>query len=636
MDCIKKWQKAISIGCLGLVGVTGCSPVQRFKAWKSQADVSYFQNYATQIEYPDVSACVEPAIVEQQRPLTIENPSEIPTWELSLSEAITYALHNSAVLRSLGGSVVDAPAGSQTTFNPALTESNPNAGVDAALSAFDSQLSTQLFWSKTDIPNNLAGGIFGVFTPSASQGTRADFSQSIQKRAATGTQFTLSHTMVYDNNNRPGRAFQTDFVGVLQAEMRQPLLRGAGTTFNRIAGPGGIVGSYNGVLIARIRTDISLADFESGVIRMLSEVESAYWELYYAYRDLETQVAARTSALQTWQRVNELQKVGSRGGEADAEAQARSQYYRFESQVNNSLSGANGLYGREQSLRYLIGMPPSDGRLIKPIDEPLQAEVVVDWDRAVSDALFHRVEVRRQKWTIKQRELELVAARLNRRPQLDAVTSYSWRGLGDHLINSRDPANDFRSVYQSLLTGDYQEWRAGLEFSTPVGMRQASAAVRNAQLNLARDVAVLKEQELRITHDIATALRRLEQSYDLVEINLNRVEADRLQVEVLRNRYERGLININILLDAQQFLATSQAAFYRSLVDYELSVRDFHQTKGSLLAYNQVGLSEANWPSSAYADAAERGKEFTPRENSASVPRPISQGAFNPETIGAQ
>ena len=40
-------------------------------------------------------------------------------------------------------------------------------------------------------------------------------------------------------------------------------------------------------LVARIRTDISIADFEIGLRDYVSNVENAYWDLYYAYRDLD-------------------------------------------------------------------------------------------------------------------------------------------------------------------------------------------------------------------------------------------------------------------------------------------------------------------------------------------------------------
>ncbi len=190
---------------------------------------------------------------------------------------------------------------------------------------------------------------FQVFT---TEQTAAVFNYEIAKRTATGARFAARNVVNYDLANNPNRLFSGVYTGWLEAEYRQPLMRGAGTDFNRIAGPGSVVGQYNGVLIARINTDISLADFEQGVVNFVNDVETAYWQLYFSYHDLEARVAGRNSSLLTWQRLKELQKVGARGGDAAAEAQARSQYYNFDVQVKDALSGPNGLYASEQSLRY--------------------------------------------------------------------------------------------------------------------------------------------------------------------------------------------------------------------------------------------------------------------------------------------
>ncbi len=152
-----------------------------------------------------------------------------------------------------------------------------------------------------------------------------------------------------------------------------------------------------------------------------------------------------------------------------------------------------GIVRAEQRLRYLMGVQATDGRLIRPTDQPLQAEITVDWYRALADATTLRPEVRRQKWLIKRREFELLASRLNRRARMDAVTLYRWRGLGDHLVGSRNPNNQFESLSQNITEGNFQEWQAGLQWSYPVGLRQASAAMRNAQLNLARETAVYRK-----------------------------------------------------------------------------------------------------------------------------------------------
>lgn len=627
---LRRW---IVAGCVGVSCLAGCKPTERFRAWKDNSNVSYFQDYVTRIEYPDVAAPLDPQLVDAPLPLAIENPSELPTYDLTLQDAIQQALQTSEVLRNLGGSVVNAPQGQSTQLDPALSDVNPLGGVEAALAAFDAQVSSQLYWQKNDRPNN---NTFIQFVPSAFRQTSGTYVNELSKRTATGASYALRTNVVYDRNNNPTRFFPSDFTGFIEAEWRQPLMRGAGTTFNRIAGPNGQIGQYNGVLIARINTDISIADFETGVVRLINDVEGAYWELYFAYRALDAIADGRESSLKTWQRVNELRKVGRKGGEPDAEGQARSNFYIFTAQLNDGLSGPNGLYAAEQRLRYIMGLPPSDGRLIKPSDEPLQAEVAFDWQSAMSDALTQRVEVRRQEWTVKRRELELIAARLNRRPRLDALTQYRWRGLGDHLIDERDPNNEFNSFTQSLLEGNYQEWQAGLEWQYNIGLRQASAAVRHAQLNLAREMALLKEQQLRISHDLSNASRQISRSYLQMQTNYNRIEADNQAVEALRQRYEGGLTDIVFLLQAQQRLATSTSDFYRSLVDYNLALRDFHREKGSLLSYNQVNLSEDALDGSAVRAAYDRGRYFTPRDNPEEVVvgGRVSNGAFDPSTVG--
>ena len=109
---------------------------------------------------------------------------------------------------------------------------------------------------------------------------------------------------------------------VFEAEIRQPLLQGAGIRFNRIAGPNATPGSYNGVLIARIRSDVALADFEAAVRDLLRDVETAYWQLYFAYRTLDASTAAFEASLASWRIVQDQLEAGTADGEQEALARA--------------------------------------------------------------------------------------------------------------------------------------------------------------------------------------------------------------------------------------------------------------------------------------------------------------------------
>jgi outer membrane protein TolC len=413
------------------------------------------------------------------------------------------------------------------------------------------------------------------------------------------------------------------------------LLRGAGVQFNRINGPGTQQGpgNYNGVMIARINTDIALANFEAAVRNLVSDVEIAYWELYFDYRSLEAVTAGRDSALATWRKIETLYRVGGRGGELDREAQARAQYYLFQSSVETSL---NALYAAESKLRYLMGLASTDGRLIRPKDEPTTAKVTFDWNDVKAEGLVRSVELRQQKWIVKRRELELIASKNFLLPQLDAVGQYRWLGMGNNLFEMSDGTGgdftkDGSDAYHSLTSGQFQDWQAGFQLSMPLGYRKEHAGVRNAQLNVAKERAKLTEGELELTNQLAAAIRDLETTYVLTQTNWNRRIATQRQVEAVEQAYLTDTVAIDVLLKAQQERAQAESDYFRTLVNYNKSISMVHFRKGSLLEYNGVYLAEGPWPGKAYFDARRRARArgaSTHFDYGFTQPRVISRGPY--------
>jgi len=632
----RRMNSGISTIAIGSLLLSGCGITGKAKLKPGPHDTtkSYHDNIGMQIEYPQVAQCMSEPLAAAQAaiaPLAIEDPSKIPALEMTLAEAVQMAVRQSPVIRDIGGAVVTTPIAARTIYDPSLAHADPLGGVDAALSAFDAQMTNSLFWQKTDQPNNqlFIDPLQNLFAVPVSQGTTGTFASELSKQTAQGGRFALRNNTVYDNNNRPQRRFTSDFVGWVEAEWRQPLLRGAGTNYNRIAGPNAITGQYNGVLIARINEDVALADFEASIVRLVNDVETAYWDLSTSYRVLEATLEGRESALQTFQYQEVRLKVGA--GRSDEEAQAQSQFYQFQAQVETALSGVGGLYSSEQSLRYLLGMPTSDGRLIRPTTPPSDARVVFDWDSALGQSLERRVEVRRQRYNVKRREMELIAARLNRRPQLDFLGTYRVRGLGDHLIGGSN-TDGFDNLAGSITSGNFQEWRAGMEMNFPVGLRAASNAVSHARLSLSREHAILNETTLRVSHTLGEAARQISFTHSLLETNFNGFLSDLRQVDVLRRRYRDGTDNINFLLQAQRQVVTSENGFYRAVSNYNLAIRDFHREKGTLLAYNDISMAEGPWAGGAYRDAYEVGRflDQRPNPNAGSMPQPLTSGPFDP------
>jgi len=594
-SAFRHWRTGLASALCATVFISGCKTPQTV----SVEETPYIQA-ATAIEYPELETPVLSAAEGTIRPVSLSSAPPESYWDISLEETVQVALSRSKVFRDMGGTVLQAPDSARTVFDPAVYETDPRFGPEAALSAFDATFAASVFYENNDraLNNQFFGGGTRILKQDA-----AVFQAQINKRTPFGSEFALRHNVEYDRNNAPGNQFSSAYDVNFEAEFRQSLLKGAGIDFGRIAGTSRTPGVYNGVLIARANTDMSIAEFEMSVRDFVNNLETEYWKLYFAYRDLDAKLTARDSALQTWRRIEALQDRGRAGGEADKEAEAREQYYRFEEEVENALSG--GVYVAERRLRYLMGLPVNGTEVLRPADEPTRAQIVFDWELSLQESLANRTELRRQKWLIKRREMELLASRNFLLPDLDVVATHRWRGFGDNFLNTQNNM-DFHSAWDNLVQGDFQETQLGVELAFPIGNRQAHAGVRNAEFLLSRDRAVLHEQEQRIVHDLSNAMSEVERSYNVMQTVYNRRDAAYQRVKALQASFEADKAPLNLVLDAQRRHAAAQTRYYESLLSYNDAIRRMHYEKGTLLNYSGIHLSEGAWPNPAYDDATDK------------------------------
>jgi outer membrane protein TolC len=619
--------------CVVAVLLTGCHPTQPF-FFHEDGDLDHYIGRATQIEQPNTEVPSLAEVEFAKAPLTLENADFEHVWELSLDEAVKIALSNSQVQRSLGirvnipGQLVRAsenvlanPDGTQTMFNPALFETNAFGfggsaiGPEAALAAFDADLTASMTWLKNDDPNNV--GVVSLGRRLATVQDQGTFQARLQKATAPGSVVSFSNVTSYDQSNIDSsfRPFPSEWRTAWTAEVRHPLLQGAGVEYNRIAGPfspGAGVGTrgFDGVLLARIDVDRSLTDLEASVRNLVSEVESVYWELYGAYQRLDAEKQGLASAQGIWKLDKSKKDVGE--GNVGDEERSREQYFSFQARVEQAKTD---LFHWENRLRYLLGLAATDGRLIRPIEDPIRAKVVFDWHDVLGEALGRSVELRKQKWQIKRRELELIAAKNHLMPRLDVVGRYRWQGFGDRFIDPGDrfisngvPAADqfrrrFDNAFSNLLSGKHQEWEMILELNLPIGFRQELAGMRHSQLLLARDKAVLKEQELELSHQLAEDVRDLENWFSLIQTYFNQRVASESQVRLFSERHKSGQESNERLLDAQLRLAQADTQYYNAVTAYTKAITQIHFHKGSILDAHNVYLAEGPWPGKAYFDA---------------------------------
>ncbi|MGD9128482.1 MAG: TolC family protein, partial [Planctomycetia bacterium] len=326
----------LSVSLLCLAVMVGCNQVtsQQPFYFFEDGDLSHYLDKATAIDVPDVDVPPLADVEHASAPLSLSNADNVEIWNLSLEEAMQIGLQNSRVMKQLGATLASpealtsSPDIVRTMYDPALTETDPRYGVEAALSAFDAMFQSNVGWEKVDRPSNVGGIIGNNFFVKENNQDLGSFSAAISKYNATGGWSSIGTNAGYNYTKYSRtRQWATDWNVDVTAEFRQPLFQGNGVQFNQIAGIGAIPGFYNGPIIARIREDISLADFEASVKQFVADLETAYWELYLAYRELDSVAAGYHSALETWKQTYAKAMASVRGGEAEREAQAREQVY---------------------------------------------------------------------------------------------------------------------------------------------------------------------------------------------------------------------------------------------------------------------------------------------------------------------
>ncbi len=630
---------------LTILLATGCAPTQPFFLHESP-DLQYYLNTATQIEYPDVEVESLAETTESQRPLSIGN-HDYQFWDLTVEDCVSIALQNAKFFVTTSGnaefrqniaaqftsasadqlgSIYDVAIQQSTTQSIPLTidgngnrilprgvqRANQIGGVEDALSEFDAQASAFFDYSTTDRPRNTGSS---SVSQTFFQGQDATQQSAISKRFATGSVATLRQQVIYSRNNLPlgipesaARQLSSDWTATLEAQIQQPLMRHRGTLVNRIP-----------VVLASLNEDVAITDFEVQVRNLVRDVEVAYWNLYVAYRSVNAAIIGRNSAIAT-AKFAKLNYDNGTGTKQEL-AQAEEQYYGFRARLSSALAGSNmpgddrfGVYGYERVMRELMGLAATDGRLIRPIQEPSLARLEFDWNESVAQMLYLSPELRNAKTVIKQRELEQVSAKNQILPEVNLSLLYRWVGVGDTLGPPERRDNRFpsrgSSALSSLTSGDFQEGVVRLEITPPaIGARRELTRIRGTQLRLQQSRAYLQDAERLLVSQLSDAVAKSATHYQLVQTNAMRWQASEQEVEARLAEYKGGRSPVNVVLQSQQRRADAQISYYRALGEYNKSINYVDYLKGTMLANNNITLAEGPWNKKAYWDALERARE---------------------------
>ncbi len=491
--------------------------------------------------------------------LPLPNDAEMP---LSLDEAIRLALADSEVVRVLAGSV--AVSSGRTIYDPAIASN----AVDEQRSLFDPTIDARNTWTQVEPPT----AILDPLDPTSALfvGTKTqnhNFALEVAQSNLSGGRGSLGFSN--DASRFAPGIFPLNPQNRYATELSytQPLLRGAGVLANRVP-----------IVLARIDTERSFFALNDSLQELVRGTIEAYWAVVFA----RTDVWARERQVQQAQELVRVSEARQRAEFADlAEvAQARSALAQFRA---NLIASRANLLTREAALLNILGISPTTQMTPAPTTPPTNERIEFDWNAVTQVAEVRRPDLIELKLVLEADQQRAILASNQVQPNVDLVGLYRWNGLEGRMPNQA-----------RIGTGgdDFTDWTLGVNFSVPLYLRQERAALRSAQLIIARDRAALQQGVHSAVHVLALSFRNLDTFYAQYEaFRAARAAAK----DNLEQQFATALTGTGIYLNVLQAIAdwgnsVSQEA--QALAQYNTELANLERETGTILETHGVFLFE--------------------------------------------
>jgi outer membrane protein TolC len=452
-------------------------------------------------------------------------------------------------------------------------------GIEEARGEFDV---TAFVNGKFDRKNDPVGNTLTTGGASRFRQDEWSFEAGAKKKFVTGAEVTLSQDLSRTDNNSIYFVPNPQSKATLSLNVVQPLLRGAGATYNRST-----------MKIAKIDSEIAMSEFVRQSESHLLEIARTYWALYAARvmylqkAKLVDETARVTDELKARQKVDAKQSQLFRA--QSALASRRSALIRAEAAVRNA----------QDRLKTLVndpGLLKSDSVELIPRDRLMLTDGPVDARAAAQSALHNRPEINQAFLQLRAATIRENMQRNELLPELNLVLQGALGGLHE---------GDFGSAYEREYSTGSPGWGAGFVFSLPLGNHAAKARHERRMLELRQQMDQVRTTidtvllEVKVSaREVATAYRETQAKFAAVKAfteDIETLEARRaLQTAAPPGAVDEGALTavfLDTLLDSQDRRADAEEQFIRAAAEYQIAIVNLERAKGKLLTYSDVTIA---------------------------------------------
>jgi outer membrane protein TolC len=396
---------------------------------------------------------------------------------------------------------------------------------------------------------------------------------SVNQALPTGGNFALGfYTRRADTNSL--KVFVDPTISTYgYVSLTQPLLKNFGLLPTK----------YN-IRISANNHEMSELQLEQNIIQLIYNVESAYWELVYAYQSLDAVKMALERAKDLLKQNQIKERVGTIAP-IDV-LSSRASVARNESIV---ISAERNIQIREENLKNILNMS-KENVIIVPLDTPEIKSIPVDFNDFLLEALENRPDIRRQKINLKNYNLGVRYYKNQMLPDLRLTASYSSYGQGgtvwqlDFTLDPQDPnfrkiiaEESFSDSLKEVLENNNKNYSFRLNLQVPIGFKEEKARLAQARINLKRAMLELKNTENNVYSEVKDVIKQMESNRKLVEAEK---VAMQLVGENLRAEEKKLSVGLSTNFNVQEYqrqLADAETSYLRSVIDYNLTLARINQ-----------------------------------------------------------
>jgi outer membrane protein TolC len=413
----------------------------------------------------------------------------------------------------------------------------------------------------------------------------------LKKKLYTGAEVVLSQRIAQTKNNSIFFSPNDQSTGRLELSIVQPLLKGAGVAYNTSV-----------IRIAKIDSEVAMAEFIRQTESHLQEIARTYWTLYAARVTYLQKLRLLEETGKLADEVKAREKIDAQSSQVyraqSAVAARKSELIRYEAAIRNAQDRLAALTSDPRLL------PNSDVELI-PLDRLVLTGEMVDPQQAAQTALRTRPEINQAFNQLRAATIREKMSKNEVLPELNFILRGALGGLDD---------SDYVSGFGNQFNQGGPGFTVGFELRYPLENNIAKARLERRRLELRQQIDQLKTTvdsvllEVKISaREVGTAYREALAKYAAVKAyseDIATLEArrsvqpflDPAMAAVLGAEATKAVSlsqttdYLDRMLDSQYRRSIAEEEFIMAAAEYQVSLVNIQRAKGKLLSYEGLQI----------------------------------------------